>query len=968
MKYFAVKVCQLIIFWCSILLPVSISFLLPKTSLNVNHRNNYNQRLVPDENKYEDSKSISSIDIEQDQSRRYFLQSILLAPTLIPLSASAGKPQVDDSGLLFAPKSEMTRGGSALTRGFELQRNEKRSIAIKPGEAVQNIYETRFLTYLSRFLLNSDPAARTWWFKQITEKNGSIKSNVNMKKMPKAQASLFAEFAESVEVGLSDYFVGPYGSYGSVAAAKAGLAANKQEFSARPTQGNRYSQRMAKQGILNLYTLLKARYTSRDSKRQLALLFSMISSQDLQPTEEVRGLLGEVDNATITKIELLKPPREKNEALSRTSPRRGGGHSIKNVPEISIDPPPALGSAYQKAILKPIMNPTSRILKINVIDGGEGYTRIPSVKIYSETGSRCDACAILDRKGRVDSIIVIDPGFGYRLDKKGRPPEVNIDAPRSKDGFIDEKSRRATAESELEYEIAGIDIVSGGNGYVATEFPNIRIPPPTEDPDWYVKTNYYSVLDAEDDLFSLQSVIAAVKEVRIWDESTVVGSELVNDAISDDIVTELRYDPLQLLPSTTRPNLIDTTKGLKYVISSIPIVSSKVFVPSARYRAFDPIFGPVGRVPVTKSALELSTSEYSRLALSGAVCTVIVRTLLNPLELVKTKIQLGNDLEINDYAINMKKKSLQNNSNINAGEQNSNQEVGTVEMIKSLVEVRGITSLFQSADITFLASLAFGSFGFGATELLRRFFTLAFFEDSSGQTGQEVILLAAAALATIVTAGVASPFEVLRVKSMGLVDARGWKEVLDLFLEEKKTGSSGPFKPKDYLPLWSGFVPILSRELPFSLTKFLVFDLLAKAIVGVVNGNLDEGALPIQVGVGTTGLAISAASGAIAGVAGAIISHPADLILTLTATSKEGKKADWKEIISELLSRDGGVGNLFIGLPARSVFFFLVIGLQFFLYDYAKNVFQVGTEDLSLVLDVFYAVRQGLVHSTAVTN
>ena len=69
----------------------------------------------------------------------------------------------------------------------------------------------------------------------------------------------------------------------------------------------------------------------------------------------------------------------------------------------------------------------------------------------------------------------------------------------------------------------------------------------------------------------------------------------------------------------------------------------------------------------------------------------------------------------------------------------------------------------------------------------------------------------------------------------------------------------------------------------------------------------------------------------------------------------------WKDIVKELLSRDGGVANLFIGLSARSTFFFLVIGLQFFLYDYVKNVLNVGQDDLSLVLDVFYAVRAGLV-------
>ena len=135
----------------------------------------------------------------------------------------------------------------------------------------------------------------------------------------------------------------------------------------------------------------------------------------------------------------------------------------------------------------------------------------------------------------------------------------------------------------------------------------------------------------------------------------------------------------------------------------------------------------------------------------------------------------------------------------------------------------------------------------------------------------------------------------------------------------------------------------------------------------------------MQVGVGPEGLVISAASGALAGIAAALVSHPADLILTYTAASKKKKpeaepepEADdeskdkdaspqWLIVVKELTSREGGLANLFIGLPARSVFFFLVIGLQFFLYDYVKGLFEVGSDDLSLVLDVFYAVRAGLV-------
>lgn len=175
----------------------------------------------------------------------------------------------------------------------------------------------------------------------------------------------------------------------------------------------------------------------------------------------------------------------------------------------------------------------------------------------------------------------------------------------------------------------------------------------------------------------------------------------------------------------------------------------------------------------------------------------------------------------------------------------------------------------------------------------------------------------------------------------------------------------------DVKPLWAAFGPILSRELPFAVTKFLAFDIVSTTIVTIANSQLGES--QIQPGVGATGLAISAISGAVAGIAGAVVSHPADLILTLTSSSKSSNqyevdendsgsedKNDWRPLLKGLLAKDGGIANLFAGLPARGVFFFLVIGLQFFLYDFVKNLFSVGSDDLSLVLDVFYAVRQGL--------
>jgi hypothetical protein len=80
-------------------------------------------------------------------------------------------------------------------------------------------------------------------------------------------------------------------------------------------------------------------------------------------------------------------------------------------------------------------------------------------------------------------------------------------------------------------------------------------------------------------------------------------------------------------------------------------------------------------------------------------------------------------------------------------------------------------------------------------------------------------------------------------------------------------------KPKDLLPLWAGFPPTVSRELLFAIPKFLAFDVISKGLIGFINSEAGAGALPIQVGVGTEGLLISAISGAVAGLAGATVSQ-----------------------------------------------------------------------------------------------
>lgn len=810
-------------------------------------------------------------------SRRRALQGMTaacLAVALPPiLPASAGLPEIDSkTGNLFTPKADMLKGGSVAARGIPVSKSSSAGGFNRNNnhEVLQSIYETRFVAYLARFLLNFDPSARAYWVQQgfgdtweqqertmtpaASDSSSSSSSSSSSRSDGRAK-NAFAEFAESVEVGLADYFSGPFGSYSSLPAIVAGINAAQPAPSKKSEMPRKHgfldaifsssgggkrsrdadkqrteSVAMQKQGILNLYTLLKARYNSLSAKRQLAILFSFVSSPSLQPVNEIRSLLGEADNVTVTDIQIVNAKRVPSEADSRTSSRRGGGYSYGELPKISVDSPPPLGDKYKEAKVAPIMEPTSRVLRITLTDGGEGYTEgAPVVTVLQYNGlvtRQCQATAILDREGRVDSIVVLDPGYGYGGGRKRLPPRVVIEPPRRRtkgQGQQQRQGRAAKAYAQLEYRLAGIQLLDGGTGFVATEPPKVKITPPSEDPDWYIDVQ---------DLATMRMVPVAdpeplggeVTEMKFADGniaySSVNGMPDRDAVINDDLLERLSRDPLELLPSSARPELVrDPGSGkLVYRIPQLSEVPQFVAVMSPRYRADDPIFGGVGRLPVTKGANALTVSEYARLALSGAVCTVVVRTLLNPLELIKTKQQLQNDDELFEYArskqAGSKERSdeasstqLQDDSNsISAQLANSSTttviapprkntdvvaevtvskaNVGTIDMIRSIAELRGPLALFQSADITFLASLVFGSFGFGATELFRRSFTEFFFQENGGgsSSGSEIILLLAASLATVLTALAASPFEVLRVRSMGLVESKKWTNVLEDFL------------------------------------------------------------------------------------------------------------------------------------------------------------------------------------------
>lgn len=998
-----------------------IEYLDCSTSLQHEHTNHPNPN---HKKKNKNKKQLTTL--SRRKAVKMTSNSLLLV--LIASSKANAASEVVKSGELFSSKREMLNGsGSDEARGIS---NDKK-IQVKRKRISQNVYNTRFITYLTRFLLHYDPAAQNWWSENFILEGSSVMPTTTTKATSTQNEISFSQFADSVEIGLVDYFLDNYGSYASVQAAKAGLnaAIPATSQSSQSSQSLQVSQKKQiqqnKKGILNLLALLQARYTTPEQKIQLSILFSFISDPRLQPTDQISALLGEADNASLTKIvlpelyELEKDATQLQQQQQDSLLNKYGGYSSQEIPSVRIDSPPALGTQYQNAKAISKMKPTSRILKIKLLDGGIGYTSVPTVTIEypnnnnnNKSSKRAQACAIMNREGQVDSIVVIQPGFGYdsipkitisaptnslktkKKKKKQKENETTTTTTTNNNRKIKPKYKRATATAiaELEYQIDSIEITNKGNGYIASELSQINVsvdPPKGDTLDWVLS----SPSDNDND-----------ENVRVLGK--VISSQNPNFLLQDDfdvdtIVKDLQIDATALLPTCLRPTLIpivtssSTNERKKiYTIPSLPKIESVIMsqnnIDSSSSSSIinprlDIIFGRIGDTPVTKRALKLSANEYLRLGGAGAICTVLVRTMLNPLELVKTKIQLENDDELFQYCQEQKQKEKQqhvDSSTVTSSETNKlvDNKPSTTDIIQALIQTRGIKSLFQSCDVTFLSSLVLGGLGFGATELFRRSFTMVFFDtngvgSSNSGTNEEIVLLLSATVATIVTAFAVTPFEMIRVKSMAIVGEPKFQDVFKEFIvlppssssdDDDKKNKTKPIneiileKIQTISPLWGGFSAVVSRELPFAVAKFLVFDLVANALVYLANNNLSSasGGESIQVGVGTIGLAISAFAGALAGIAGAFVSHPADLILTLKTKEKE---KDWKDILKEKLETEGGVRNLYAGFPARSLFFFLVIGLQFFLYDYVKNILEVGSDDLTLVLDVFYAVRKGLV-------
>ncbi|KAI3637730.1 hypothetical protein MIR68_004379 [Amoeboaphelidium protococcarum] len=282
---------------------------------------------------------------------------------------------------------------------------------------------------------------------------------------------------------------------------------------------------------------------------------------------------------------------------------------------------------------------------------------------------------------------------------------------------------------------------------------------------------------------------------------------------------------------------------------------------------------------------------YARFAFAGAVCCSVTHGALTPVDVVKTRIQLDPE----------------------------KYNRGMVTAFRTVIKEEGAGALLTGFGPTAFGYFLQGAFKFGGYEFWKKTMVEAMGVENAVNY-RTPIYLASSAIAEFFADIALCPLEATRIRLVsqpsfanGLIG--GFMRLL------REEGVVRGF--------YSGFGPILFKQVPYTMTKFAVYEVAAEKIYHIIN-------VPKEKLSTSTITAVNLGSGIIAGVCAAIISQPADTLL-----SKINKqKGDSRPVSTRLIemAKKLGTRGLFGGLVARIVMVGSLTAFQFAIYGDIKRM------------------------------
>lgn len=283
---------------------------------------------------------------------------------------------------------------------------------------------------------------------------------------------------------------------------------------------------------------------------------------------------------------------------------------------------------------------------------------------------------------------------------------------------------------------------------------------------------------------------------------------------------------------------------------------------------------------------------YLKGALSGGLCCSVTHGGLTPVDVVKTRIQID-PIKYNK---------------------------GMVGAFRQIVAAEGAAALTTGMAATFAGYFVQGWFKFGGVEFFKINITKSVGERKAWENRNGIYLLSAAC-AEFIADLFLCPLEAVRIRS-----------VSDSTFPKGLGAGFKTFVARDgVLGLYAGLGPILFKQIPYTMAKFAVQGKAAEMIYTA------SGSTP-KTSSGFTNLSISLGSGVVAGVVAAIISHPADTLLSKVNKAGAGGTGSTTTRLLNIASELGFKKLCLTGLGPRCVMIGTLTAGQFGIFDTVMDV------------------------------
>lgn len=256
----------------------------------------------------------------------------------------------------------------------------------------------------------------------------------------------------------------------------------------------------------------------------------------------------------------------------------------------------------------------------------------------------------------------------------------------------------------------------------------------------------------------------------------------------------------------------------------------------------------------------------------------------------------------------------------------SNLYKSNIQAWRTIFAKEGMKGIFFGFGPTFVGYSFQGAGKYGAYEVFKYYYGEKLFPN----TNKTVVYLGASATAEFIADVFLCPFEAIKVRMQttippyanGLTD--GWNKIV------KQEGFGG---------LYKGLYPLWARQIPYTMVKFASFESAVSAIYGQLGGKKEDYGTLAQTGV-------SFLAGYIAGIGCAVVSHPADVMVSkLNSDRKAGEGAG--QAVTRIYGNIGFKG-LWNGLPVRIAMIGTLTAFQWLIYDSFKVYLGVSFDFLSI--------------------